>query len=224
MTAGDPIRSWFPEDAPPTDNQLAKHELAGQLRGLIGEVLRLDANSAESEALHEAQMLLYAAQKHVAALPKVESLFTSEQDFSLFERSPFSGRGNALATPLQVDFVGDELRAHTTYGDAYEGPPGTVHGGHVMAAFDDLLGVAQAASGQAGFTGTLSVRMVARTPLHRRIDYAAGVESVSGRKVIAWGRSTCDGDLLAEATGIFVVPKGGLHEMIGQDQPPMTSG
>jgi acyl-coenzyme A thioesterase PaaI-like protein len=224
LTAGDPIRSWFPEDAAPTDNQLAKHALAAHLRELIGHVLRLDSGAASAEELVEAEDLLAGASKHLGALPKVQSLFTSEQDFSLFERSPFSGRGNALATPLNVDFVGDELRAHTTYGDAYEGPPGTVHGGHVMAAFDDLLGVAQAASGQAGFTGTLSVRMVSRTPLHKRIDYAAGVESVSGRKVTAWGRSYCEGELLAEATGIFVVPKGGLHEMIGQDQPPMPSG
>jgi acyl-coenzyme A thioesterase PaaI-like protein len=217
VSSGDPIRSWFPEDAEPTDNQLSKHVLAAQLRSLIGDVLRLDSEAAGIEDLGEAEMLLDAARRHVAALPKVTSLFASEQDFSLFERSPFSGRGNALATPLQVQFVGDEMRAHTTYGDAYEGPPGTVHGGHVMAAFDDLLGVAQAASGQAGFTGTLSVRMVARTPLHKRIDYEAGVESVSGRKVTAWGRSYCDGELLAEATGIFVVPRGGLHEMLVDD-------
>jgi acyl-coenzyme A thioesterase PaaI-like protein len=214
LSSGDPIRSWFPEDADPTDNQLAKHALAEHLRGLIGDVLRLDSGAASADELAQAEQLLADARKQVAALPKVRSLFASEQDFSLFERSPFSGRGNALATPLQVQFVGDEMRAHTTYGDAYEGPPGTVHGGHVMAAFDDLLGVAQAASGQAGFTGTLSVRMVARTPLHKRIDYEAGVESVSGRKVTAWGRSYCEGELLAEATGIFVVPKGGLHEML----------
>jgi len=220
LTTGDPIRSWFPEDVEPTDNQLRKHALAGELRALIGDVLRLDSGVASASELAEAEELLASARKHLAGLPKVTSLFESEQDFSLFERSPFSGRGNALATPLTVEFVGKELRAHTTYGDAYEGPPGTVHGGHVMAAFDDLLGVAQAASGQAGFTGTLSVRMVARTPLHERIDYEAGVESVSGRKVTAWGRSYCRGELLAEATGIFVVPKGGLYEMIGQDGPP----
>ncbi|MCW2571888.1 MAG: hypothetical protein JWO88_1946 [Frankiales bacterium] len=214
VDGGDPIRSWFPEDVEPTDNQLAKHALAEHLRGLICDVLRLDSGAATTDELAEAEQLLATARKHVAAIPRVRSLFASEQDFSLFERSPFSGRGNALATPLQVEFVGDELRAHTTYGDAYEGPPGTVHGGHVMAAFDDLLGVAQAASGQAGFTGTLSVRLVARTPLHQRIDYEAGVQSQSGRKVIAWGRSYCDGELLAEATGIFVVPKGGLYEML----------
>lgn len=216
IDTGDPIRSWFPQDAEQTDNQLAKHALADHLRALIGDVLMLDSEAASAADLAEAEKLLAAGRKRVAALPRVRSLFASEQDFSLFERSPFSGRCNALATPLQVDFVGEELRAHTTYGDAYEGPPGTVHGGHVMAAFDDLLGVAQAASGQAGFTGTLSVRMVARTPLHERIDYEAGVESVSGRKVVAWGRSHCAGVLLAEASGIFIAPRSGVHVTLPQ--------
>jgi acyl-coenzyme A thioesterase PaaI-like protein len=217
LDTGDAIRSWFPQDAEPTGNQLAKHALAEHLRALIGDVLRLDSGTASPDELAEADELLSAARRHIGGLPRLRSLFDSEQDFSLFERSPFSGRGNALSTPLRVEFAGKELRAHTTYGDAYEGPPGTVHGGHVMAAFDDLLGVAQAASGQAGFTGTLSVRLVARTPLHKRIDYEAGVESVSGRKVTAWGRSYCGGELLAEATGIFVVPKGGLHELLVAD-------
>lgn len=213
----DSIRSWFPEDADPTANQLAKHALADHLRALVGEVLLLDSGSASSADLAQAEQLLAAVRRQISGIPRVSSLFDSNQDFSLFERSPFSGRCNALAAPLSVSFVGDELTAHATYGDAYEGPPGTVHGGHVMAAFDDLLGVAQAASGQAGFTGTLSVRMVARTPLHQRIDYEAGVESVSGRKVVAWGRSYCNGTMLAEATGIFIVPKTGIH--VTQPQP-----
>jgi acyl-coenzyme A thioesterase PaaI-like protein len=191
--------------------------LLDQLRALIGDVLRLDSGATSAAELAEAEQLLAAAREHVDKLPRVRSLFESEQDFSMFERSPFSGRCNALSPPLQVDFVGDELRAHATYGDAYEGPPGSVHGGHVMAAFDELLGVAQAASGQAGFTGTLNVRMVARTPLRKRIDFEAGAGTVSGRKVTAWGRSYCEGELLAEATGIFVVPKGGLREMIVED-------
>jgi hypothetical protein len=94
-----------------------------------------------------------------------------------------------------------------------------VHGGYVISAFDDLLGVAQAASGTAGFTGTLSVRLHAGTPLNQRIDYEAGVTSHQGRKVIAWGKSYADGRLLAEAEGIFIEPRGGhpgrmLHEQL----------
>ena len=219
MTA-DPIRSWFPQDPPPTALQEAKHALADHLRALTADVLMLDSSECAPSSLAEAAGLLASARELVTSLPSVRDkggLFNSDDDFSLFERSPFSGRSNALSTPMTVWFDGERTHAHATYGDAYEGPPGSVHGGHVIAAFDDLLGVAQAASGTAGFTGTLSVRLTARTPLHKRIDYEAGVQEQSGRKVITWGKSYCEGELLAEASGIFIVPRAGMHTMISPD-------
>jgi acyl-coenzyme A thioesterase PaaI-like protein len=209
VSAPEPIRSWFPDQPAPSARRRRKHALADELRALICDVLMLDVETVDEPALTEAERLLSAAGALLAGLPKVErgAVFESAGDAHLFERSPFSGRCNALSTPLSFSFDGDRTLAHATYGQAYEGPPGSVHGGHVIAAFDDLLGVAQAASGSAGFTGTLSVRLVGRTPLHRRIDYEAGVESRSGRKVVAWGRSSCDGEPLAEATGLFVAPR-----------------
>jgi acyl-coenzyme A thioesterase PaaI-like protein len=211
--AVDEIRSWSPPDRPATPAQQAKQALAFTLRDLIADVLMLDSAAIGEDGLAEAQQLLDAARTHITALPDIRAkggLFGNEDDFSLFERSPFSGRCNALSTPMTMTFEGERTRAHATYGDAYEGPRGSVHGGHVIAAFDDLLGVAQAASGSPGLTGTLSVRLVSRTPLHERIDYEAGVESHSGRKVIAWGRSYHGDTLLAEATGIFITPHGGI--------------
>lgn len=206
------IRRWFPVDPPPSPRRQRKHALAEEVRALVADVLFLDIEAADDDALLEAEQRLAEARKAVAGLPDTRSqggTYGVEGDNSLFERSPFSGRCNALAVPLEVHFEGDRTFAHATYREAYEGPPGSVHGGHVIAAFDDVLGVAQAASGTAGFTGTLSVKLLARTPLHERIDYEAGVESRSGRKVIAWGRATCKGELLAEATGIFVAPRTG---------------
>ena len=211
--AVDEIRSWYPPDRPASPAQQRKQALADTLRDLIADVLMLDSATIGEQGFTEAQELLDAARAHVAGLPDIRDkggLFGNEDDFSLFERSPFSGRCNALSTPMTMTFEGERTRAHATYGDAYEGPRGSVHGGHVIAAFDDLLGVAQAASGSPGLTGTLSVRLVSRTPLHERIDYEAGVESHSGRKVIAWGRSYHGDTLLAEATGIFITPHGGI--------------
>lgn len=210
----DLVRGWFPHDSEPSARQRRKHALADELRALLADVLLLDAERAPEQALADAERLLAAARARVAALPDVAvrgGLYGTPENASLFERSPFSGRSNALAAPLVVTSDGERTYAHATYGDAYEGPPGSVHGGHVMGAFDDVLGVAQAASGTAGFTGTLTVRMIARTPLHERIDYEAGVESRSRRKVVAWGRATCSGQLLAEATGIFIKPRVGLE-------------
>jgi acyl-coenzyme A thioesterase PaaI-like protein len=201
-------------DDAPSPRRLRKHVLAQELRGLIADVLYLDVEHVNEAELAEAEQLLTQAHKAIAALPDIRGkggVYGNRGDASLFERSPFSGRCNALATPLTVTYDGDRTLAHATYGEAYEGPPGSVHGGHVIAAFDDLLGVAQAVTGTAGFTGTLSVRLVARTPLHERIDYEAGVESHSGRKVTVWGRSTLRGELLAQATGVFIAPREGLE-------------
>ena len=75
-----------------------------------------------------------------------------------------------------------------------------------MSAFDDLLGSAQTASGIAGYTGTLTVKMVRPTPLHERIDYEAGVDRVEGRKIFVWGTADCDGVRLAECEIVFIAP------------------
>lgn len=206
--------SWFPSFREPSPRQERKGELADELRALIGGVLWLDSDECDDDAMLEVRGLLRAARERIEALPDVGArggLFGSPEDFSLYQRSPFSGRANALATPLTVWPDGDRLRAHATYGNAYEGPPGSVHGGHVMAAFDDLLGVGQAASGTAGFTGTLTVRMVSRTPLHTRIDYEAWVDRREGRKVFMKGQAHADGELLAQAEGVFIAPRTGQH-------------
>jgi acyl-coenzyme A thioesterase PaaI-like protein len=202
---------WFPQDPSPSARRLRKHALAEEVRGLIGDVLMLDVEAADDEALAEAEERIALARKAFAALPDIRhvALHLAPHDNSLFERSPVTGRSNAQAAPLVLEFEGDLTRGHATYGETFEGPPGLVHGGYVIAAFDDLLGVAQAASGIAGFTGTLTVRLHAGTPLHRRIDYEAGVTSVSGRKVVAWGKAYLDGSLLAEATGLFIAPRDG---------------
>lgn len=206
-------RAWFPIDEDPSPRRRRKHALADELRALVADVLYLDVEAADEDALEEAELRLTEARKTIAGLPDIRSsggVYGNRGDASLFERSPLSGRCNALAAPLEIWFDGDATFGRATYGEAYEGPPGSVHGGYVISAFDDLLGVAQAASGTAGFTGTLTVKLVARTPLHEQIDYAAGVESRSGRKVTVWGRSTLDGEVLAEATGIFIAPRTGI--------------
>lgn len=205
---------WFPVFPDPSPRQVRKGELADELRALIAGVLLLDAEECDDAALVEVRDRLRAARERVEGMPDVGpkgGLFGSSEDFSLYQRSPFSGRANALATPLSVWAEGDRIRAHATYSAAYEGPPGSVHGGHVMAAFDDLLGVGQAASGTAGFTGTLTVRMVARTPLRTRIDYEAWVDRRDGRKVFMKGEAHAGGELLAQADGIFIAPRTGMH-------------
>ena len=91
-----------------------------------------------------------------------------------------------------------------TFGSAYEGPPGCVHGGFVAAAFDEVLGFVQSLTGQPGFTGTLEVIYRSPTPLHQELHFDGEVARVEGRKIFTTAR-VCAGDrLCAEAAGIFI--------------------
>jgi hypothetical protein len=202
---------WFPDPPEPNARQQRKHAMADQVRQLIDDVLFLDAAAADEEALARAEAALSAAVTAFQPLPDVpdRNLHIAPVDNAHPERSPLTGRSNALAAPLRLWFEEDGIRGEATYADAYEGPPGLVHGGYVIAAFDDVLGVVQSLSGMAGLTGTLEVKLRRGTPLNKKIEYVGGVTGSEGRKVFAWGRSYCDGELLAEATGIFIEPKGG---------------
>ena len=128
-------------------------------------------------------------------------------DALLCERSTINGRANALAPPVRMWADGDLIRAEAYFTAPYEGPPGRVHGAWVAACFDEILGCAQGASGAFGFTGTLTVTMRRATPLYTKVTYEAGFSHREGRKLHGWGKCYAEGELTAEATGIFIVPK-----------------
>lgn len=123
---------------------------------------------------------------------------------AFFDHSPLMGRANPLAPPLQMNVVGDRVEGTVTFGSAYEGPPGCVHGGIVAAAFDDVLGLANTLTGQPGMTGTLTVRYRSPTPLHAELRFAGGIERREGRKTFVRGTCHAGSVLTAEAEGIFI--------------------
>jgi acyl-coenzyme A thioesterase PaaI-like protein len=123
---------------------------------------------------------------------------------AMFDHSPLIGQGNPLSPPMTLEAFPDRIVGRVTFGAAYEGPPGCVHGGYVAAAFDELLGATQSLSGAPGMTGTLTVRYRSPTPLRVPLELVGRLDRVEGRKVFV--TATChDGDVLtAEADGIFI--------------------
>jgi acyl-coenzyme A thioesterase PaaI-like protein len=124
---------------------------------------------------------------------------------SFFDQSPLIGMANPLAPPITIGQTGENTAAATvTFGSAYEGPPGSVHGGYVAAAFDEVLGFVQSLSGKGGFTGTLSIKYRKPTPLHQELYFEAEISRITGRKIFANGKLYAGDVLCAEAEGIFI--------------------
>jgi acyl-coenzyme A thioesterase PaaI-like protein len=201
---------WISRPAREGGRRAQKHRLVEQAKAVIEGIALLDIDRVDEDGLagliETTGALATEVNRHPSLREKGGLSAAGGEDAVLTERSGISGKANPLAAPLEISFDDELTRGRAVYGAAYEGPPDSLHGGFVAAAFDDLLGCAQMASGSAGFTGTLTVRMILPTPLYRRIDYTAGVDRVEGRKIWCWGKSF-DGDrLLAEATCVFITP------------------
>jgi acyl-coenzyme A thioesterase PaaI-like protein len=196
---------------PPIDEatHAASRRLADQLRRIIG---RLAVVRPPAEELERAADVASGFADSLDALPeRRRSWETSEagllpRDFVDF--SPLSGRRNPIAPPISMRVAegadSHRIEGRVTFGAAYEGPPGHVHGGFVAAMFDELLGFAQLAP---GFTAYLHVDYRKPTPLHRELSLEGYVDRTEGRK--RWVRGECrlDGVLLSEAEGLFIGPR-----------------
>lgn len=209
----DPRRVYVTEDPEEGDRRSLKHRVVAHTKRVVEAVALLDLSKSSHTDLKDLVEATGSLARRVESLPSLSSVgglaSAGLDDAALMERSGISGRSNPLAPPLHLEMGADIVRGHAVWTAAYEGPPGCLHGGFVAAAFDDLMGFAQMLSGSAGYTGTLTIRMLRPTPLNRRIDYQAGLDRVTGRKIICWGRSF-DGDtLLAEAEILFVAPRDG---------------
>jgi len=124
---------------------------------------------------------------------------------AFFDQSPMIGLANPLAPPITIGRSGETAAIATvTFGSAYEGPPGCVHGGFIAAAFDEVLGYVQSLSKHPGMTGTLTIKYRRPTPLHTELFFEAEFLRMEGRKIFTAGRCRANGEITAEAEAIFV--------------------
>jgi len=124
--------------------------------------------------------------------------------YAFFDHSPFIGLANPLSPPMELEYSGDRVIGRVTFGSAYEGPPGCVHGGYVAAVFDELLGSTQSLSGTQGMTAHLGIDYRRPTPLHVPLVMEGWLDRREGRKIYANASIHADGVLTAEANGLFI--------------------
>jgi acyl-coenzyme A thioesterase PaaI-like protein len=212
----DPRQIWVTDDPPEDSARAHKHRLVRHTKRAIENLALVDLSDGSPKLIEKLVALeeqIGDIADELGGLPSLRAkggpAAAGGDDAALLERSGISGRSNPIAAPLHMWVEGEVTRGRALFTAVYEGPPGCLHGGFVAAAFDDLLGYAQIASGMAGYTGTLTVRMVRPTPLYQVIEYAASLDRVEGRKIYVTGRSWCGEDLLAECEIVFIRPRAG---------------
>ena len=187
--------------------RLEMRRLADAMRRVIE---RLVATKAPQEELARAAEALEAIAVSLEGYPKgrlFEGLAESANSgdpHAFFDHSPIIGKANPIAPPLELSVRDGMVHGTARFGSAYEGPPGCVHGGHIAAAFDEVLGMTQSLGGAPGMTGTLTVKYRRATPLHTDLRFEGELERVEGRKKLTVGRLYAGDDLTAEAEGIFI--------------------
>jgi len=184
-----------------------KRRLAQAMRLVIE---RLVPSNAPEEELRRAAEGLERYAEALKAHPRLKRFHYAESANAgdvgaFFDQSPFMGLANPLAPPITIGQVGERgAEATVTFGSAYEGPPGSVHGGYVAAAFDEVLGFVQSRSGNPGMTGTLTIRYRRPTPLHTELFFEAEILRIEGRKIFTRGRLFAANEVTAEADGLFI--------------------
>lgn len=195
-----------------------KRRLAAAMRLVIERLVPSNAPVDElrraAEGLERYAEALQAHPRLVRVHGHAESA-TAGDVGAFFDQSPLIGLANPLAPPLTIGRTGEKTAAASVvFGSAYEGPPGSVHGGFVAAAFDEVLGYVQSLSGAPGMTGTLTVRYRKPTPLHRELLFEAELVRVEGRKIFTAATVRADGEPTAEAEAIFVSVRPGRMEAL----------
>lgn len=177
---------------------------AGELTDAVRELIeRLSTASASDEARAEAACLVRAASERLGA-PGDPPRWEPRNPLAYRRRNPVSGVLNPLAPPVRYDLdAGGNVEASVTFGSAYQGPPGYVHGGFIAGVFDDVLGAANVSSGHPGMTVKLDVRYRKPTPLRTPLRVTARHTGREGRRIFASATMLAGDVVTAEADGVF---------------------
>jgi hypothetical protein len=199
-----------PYDTPDADAETRR--LAEHLRRIIGRLTTVRppaselASAADAAAEFADRLDALQGEQRLGEIGEAGLLPSRFVDFSAI-----SGRANPIAPPLRMQRIqdgdGHRVEGEVVFGQAYEGPPGHVHGGFIAAVYDEVLGFAQAGP---GYTGWLKVTYRNKTPLHQQLRFSAALASTDGRKRIIRGTCHLGDTLLSEAEGLFIAPRDGI--------------
>jgi acyl-coenzyme A thioesterase PaaI-like protein len=121
-------------------------------------------------------------------------------------------RGNILTVPMNAHKTDDgRIEGWARFARFHLGRNGAVHGGCLGMLFDTVLGLTSSVltGGPRQRTAYLHINYRQIVPIEKKLQIAAGVDRIEGRKIFVSGRLT-DGDtVLTDAEALFVLLKPG---------------
>ncbi len=122
----------------------------------------------------------------------------------VFEDSPVSGSANPLSIGLRVAREGQEAVGRVVLGPGWQGAPDRAHGGVTAALLDETLGALLPILGVVAFTGELTCRYLAPTPIGEPLEFRARKVGQERRKLFLECEGTSEAGVFVAARSIFV--------------------
>jgi acyl-coenzyme A thioesterase PaaI-like protein len=201
------LRESMPEVGP---TWLAKRVLAAQLRRFSNAICASTAAAEDiialARALEEKLELLHRIDPAgtAGAPPDASVVLPGMEDF--FDRGPVAGKSNPIAPPATLDIDIDNLCivGEVTFGKAFEGAPGCVHGGFTAAVLDEALGMACIFAGGPAMTAELTTRYRRHAPIETRLRIEARMDGIDGKKIRTSGEISAGDVVIADSSGLYI--------------------
>jgi acyl-coenzyme A thioesterase PaaI-like protein len=204
-------------------SEQARRRVAVQLRDLADRLVTDDVDDATWQAV---QGHLAGAASALPANPPDRTRFARDHvelgagvEDSPSARHPLGLGTSGIYPPFAITHEDDVLVATTTFGPAFEGPPGLVHGGFLAAGFDIMLSAMAHHRVGTSVTRRLTVRYLKPTLLGAPLRYEIRAGEPDDRLLDLEGTLLADGRVTMRATAQFATMSGERFARHGETPP-----
>lgn len=186
----------------------ARHRLAAATRALNEKLVSTDIDPEMAATLTEKIDALTAELSQGEQVNGLVDLAKRGErgtiDNVMGELVAMAGRSHPCSPGLLWQEEPNRITGTVTFGQAFEGPPGHVHGGWVAGVLDHLMGMTHVRTGHPGMTSGLSVRYLKPTPLNQLIDVSAEATELDDKRTEVKAEMRYGETATATAEAIFV--------------------
>ena len=186
----------------------ARQRLASATRALNEKLVSTDIDpelaAALAEKIEDLTAELSQAQQVTSLVDMAKRGQHGTIDDVMGELVSVGGRSHPCSPELRWQEASNRITGTVKFSQAFEGPPGHVHGGWVAGVLDHLMGMTHVRTGHPGMTGGLSVRYLKPTPLNQRIGVSAQATELDDKRTEVKAEMRFGETTTAKAEAIFV--------------------